>query len=61
MLTDNFDVWGGVDALQRQHLEVGVESRNAMGIDAPKVRKSEDLSRGGGIFFGYAEMDKYLF
>src|SRR5713226_5090296 len=57
---DNFDVGLGIDSPQREHIEVGVKPRHAVGVDASQIAFGQHIGSLFGIGFRYAEVDEDL-
>ncbi len=57
--TKHFDFRQGIDAAQREHVEIAMQAGNAVGVNAAQIRSGEDIGSLGRIHFGNTEMDKH--
>src|SRR5439155_11798086 len=48
----HFDFRPGIDAAQSEHVEITVETGDAVGVDAAQIGGGEDLGGLGGVVFG---------
>src|SRR5437667_1706772 len=56
----HFDFRPGIDAAQSEHVEITVETSDAVGVDAAQIGSGKDFGGLSGVVFGNAEMEKHL-
>src|SRR5258707_12353324 len=57
---DDFNIRFGIDSTQLKHFEIGMQTRDAVGVDAAKVTSRQDVGGLFGIRLWDAEMHEHL-